>query len=258
MVERLRQEFNTMHKLIGRIFFGIAVFICVSSTPRKGSVARKAARSSLAVHTAPAISFSLQQQCSVLYDSLQLNQMGLSEPALEYAMKGYNYLLSKGLIVKNILSICDFSQPSRNKRLYVIDMATKKLLFNTYVAHGRNSGAEYATSFSNKPESLKSSLGFYVTQGTYIGSHGLSLKIEGIEKGFNDNAQKRNIVIHGCEYTAAPFIKNNSYCGRSYGCPAVPAQLSSDIIEFLKEGSCLFIYHPSAAGYLYQSSIINS
>ena len=158
----------------------------------------------------------------------------------------------------HILSICDFSQPSRNKRLYIIDMESRKLLYNTYVAHGKNSGAEFATSFSNSAESLKSSLGFYITQDTYIGSHGLSLKIEGMEKGFNDNAEKRNIVVHGCDYTSDPFVKNNSYCGRSFGCPAVPARQSSGIIQTLKEGSCLFIYHPSASGYLNKSSILNS
>ena len=247
-----------MHKLISRIFIFIAVFTCFSYAPKNRLAHRKVTHAAVVSHSLPFIASSLQQQCAFLYDSLQLRQSGLSETALEYAMKGYNYLQSKGLVAKSIVSICDFSQPSRNKRLYVIDLASKKLLYNTYVAHGRNSGAEYATSFSNSPESLKSSLGFYVTQGTYQGSHGLSLKIEGLEKGFNNNAFKRNIVIHGSEYTADPFIRSNSYCGRSYGCPAVPAQLSSGIIEVLKEGSCLFIYHPSANGYLAKSSILNS
>lgn len=247
-----------MKKLARRIFIGLAVVTCVSSTPKKGITARKSAKPAVTAHKAPVVSSSLQQECDALYDSLQLNQYGLSEPALEYAMKGYNYLFNKGLVAKNVLAICDFSQSSRNKRLYIIDLASKKLLYNTYVAHGRNSGAEYATSFSNKTESLKSSLGFYVTQGTYMGNHGLSLRIEGVEKGFNDNALRRNIVVHGCEYTADPFIKSNSYSGRSYGCPAVPSQISSSIIQAMKEGSCLFIYHPSAGGYLSRSAIINS
>ena len=248
-----------MLKLTGRVLIILTVLASFSFIPKKNGPARRAVRSSLVSRkTPPALSFSLQQACELLYDSLQLGQAGLSESALEYAMKGYNYLQEKGLVSRNILSICDFSQSSRNKRLYVIDMASRKLLYNTYVAHGRNSGSEYATSFSNKAESLKSSLGFYITQGTYMGAHGLSLKIEGVERGFNDNAQKRNIVIHGCEYTADPFIRSNNFCGRSFGCPAVPSLQSPDIIQTLKEGTCLFIYHPSASGYLYKSSILRS
>ena len=247
-----------MLKLTGRIFLILTVFASFSFIPKKNGSARRAVHAARMARTVPAISFSLQQACTLLYDSLQLGQTGLSQAALEYAMKGYNYLQEKGLVDKTILSICDFSQSSRNKRLYVIDMESKKLLYNTYVAHGRNSGAEYATSFSNTAESLKSSLGFYVTQDTYIGTHGLSLKIEGLERGFNNNAQKRNIVIHGCEYTGGSFVKSNNYCGRSFGCPAVPSQQSDSIIQALKAGSCLFIYHPSASAYLYKSSILNS
>ena len=247
-----------MLKFSHRILVVLTVIASLSFIPKKNSGAGRVVHTSKTVHKARAFSSSLQQACVLLYDSLQLGQAGLSEAALEYAMKGYTYLQEKGLVSKSILSICDFSQSSRNKRLYVIDMEGKKLLYNTYVAHGRNSGAEFATSFSNKAESLKSSLGFYITQGTYTGSHGLSLKIEGLEKGFNNNAQKRNIVIHGCDYTNDPFVRGNAYCGRSFGCPALPAQQSSNIIQTLKEGTCLFIYHPSASGYLYKSSILNS
>lgn len=247
-----------MLKSTNRILVVLTVIVNLSFIPRKNDIAGRSVRVGKAAHTAHSLSLSLEQACDLLYDSLQLGRAGLSEPALEYAMKGYTYLQEKGMVSKNILSICDFSQPSRNKRLYIIDMESRKLLYNTYVAHGKNSGAEFATSFSNTAESLKSSLGFYITQDTYIGTHGLSLKIEGMEKGFNDNAQKRNIVVHGCDYTSGPFLKSNSYCGRSFGCPAVPAQQSSGIIQTLKEGSCLFIYHPSASGYLNKSSIINS
>lgn len=247
-----------MLKSTGRIFLILTVFASFSFIPKKNGSTKRAVHATRVSRTLPAISLTLQQACGRLYDSLQLDQAGLSQAALEYAMKGYNYLQEKGLIARNILSICDFSQSSRNKRLYVIDMESKKLLYNTYVAHGKNSGAEFATSFSNKAESLQSSLGFYVTQGTYMGTHGLSLKIEGLEKGFNDNAQKRNIVVHGCEYTGDPFVKSNNYCGRSFGCPAVPSQQSASIIQTLKAGSCLFIYHPSASGYLYKSFILNS
>lgn len=194
----------------------------------------------------------------MLNDSLHLETKGLSRKTLEYALKGFNYLQEKGLLPnKDILSICDFSQSSKNKRLYIIDVENKKLVLNTYVAHGKNSGTEYAKSFSNNPNSLKSSLGFYVTRNTYFGGHGLSLKIDGLEKGFNDKANARNIVIHGSSYVSNSFVSSNSSCGRSFGCPAVSSKESPLVIDAIKNGSCLFIYHPTQ-NYLKQSRILNS
>src|SRR5690606_2734399 len=121
------------------------------------------------------------------------------------------------------------SQSSRMKRLYIIDVATGELLLNTFVAHGRNSGEEFARAFSNKPQSHKSSLGFYVTKKTYHGEHGLALRIDGQEKGFNDKADDRNIVIHGCNYVGPRHLQNNPYNGRSFGCPAIPASQTKQV-----------------------------
>jgi hypothetical protein len=194
---------------------------------------------------------------AVLYDSMQLKRHGLSKNAFEVAYKGYEQLLKKGSIAReNILSICDFSQSSRRKRFYIIDLKEKKVLINTYVAHGRNSGAEYASSFSNSPESHKSSLGFYVTNTTYQGGHGLSLRITGVEKNINDKAYDRNIVVHGSDYVGGEFIKNNPFNGRSYGCPAVPAKQTNEVIQTIKNGSCLFIYHPNKK-YMKESKLLN-
>lgn len=193
-----------------------------------------------------------------LYEQIDLQEMGLSKKAFEYALKGYYYLLEHHWLNKtNIISICDLSQSSRNKRLYVLDLEQRTVVVNTYVAHGRRSGGEFATSFSNSQSSHKSSLGFYVTQGTYIGDNGLSLRIRGMEKGFNDRANGRNIVIHGSRYVGGDFLDMNQFCGRSYGCPAVPADESDSIIDLIKEGSCLFIYHPTKK-YIARSKIINS
>lgn len=192
-----------------------------------------------------------------LYSSMDLKNFGLSIKAFEYALKGYKYLVERGIVVKDqVLSICDFSQSSRKKRFYVIDMAEKKVLINTWVAHGHNSGGEYARSFSNSPESHKSSLGFYVTSKTYYGSHGLSLKIEGLEKNINDKADERNIVIHGSEYVGADFLSRSPINGRSFGCPALPAQETEQVIETIKDGSCLFIYHPTKS-YITKSKVLN-
>lgn len=154
------------------------------------------------------------------------------------------------------ITICDFSQPSRNKRLYVIDLKTDELLINTYVAHGRNSGGEYANRFSNRPESLQSSLGFYITKDTYYGEHGLSLKVIGVDYGFNNRAAERNIVIHGANYIDNDFLRHSRYMGRSFGCPAVPQKESAEIINTIKNGTCFFIYHPTKK-YLRGSKILN-
>jgi hypothetical protein len=192
-----------------------------------------------------------------LYDSMRLKRFGLTKKAFLFAWKGYKQLLQeRKLNNDDVLSICDFSQSSRRKRFYLIDIANKKLLMNTYVAHGRNSGGEYARSFSNKPESHKSSLGFYVTRNSYYGDHGLALKIDGLENGINDKADARNIVIHGSDYVGANYLRGRSYNGRSFGCPAIPKKDTQKLIHTIKGGSCLFIYHPTTH-YLAKSTILN-
>jgi hypothetical protein len=197
------------------------------------------------------------EEVTLLYEQINLKELGLTRKAFEYALKGYYYLLDHHWLNKtNILSICDLSQSSRNKRLYVLDLEQRTVLINTYVAHGRNSGTEYARSFSNSPSSHKTSLGFYVTGETYIGDNGLSLKIRGVERGFNDKANGRNIVVHGSEYVGPDFLRMNGFSGRSYGCPAVPSDEAPQVIDAIKEGSCLFIYHPTKK-YISRSKILN-
>lgn len=200
---------------------------------------------------------SLILEAHNLYDSLRLKSFGLTSKAFEYAWRGYQYLKDQGKLKNDqIISICDFSQSSRKKRLYIINLEEMKVLVNTYVAHGRNSGGEFARSFSNNPESHKSSLGFYITQKTYYGEHGLALKIDGLERGINDKANERNIVIHGSDYVGDNFLRSNRFNGRSFGCPAIPVKQSPKIINTIKDGSCLFIYHPTKQ-YLSRSAILN-
>lgn len=196
-------------------------------------------------------------QASYIYASMDLSAKGLDPKAFEYAWRGYHNLLKKGLIHKrSVLSICDFSQSSRAKRMYVIDVLHRKLLYRTYVAHGQNSGDEYATSFSNQPDSYKSSLGFYVTMRTYVGHNGLSLRLNGVDSGYNDMALKRQIVLHGSSYVSDKYMKDYGELGTSLGCPALPAAMSGEIIHAVKGGSCLFIYHPTPQ-YLDNSTVIN-
>jgi hypothetical protein len=193
-----------------------------------------------------------------VYDSLKLNILGLSKQAFEYAVQGLDKLTSVGKIMNDkIISIADMSLPSTEKRLFVIDLSNQKLLFNTYVAHGMGSGKEFAQNFSNKPESYKSSLGFYETTETYFGKHGYSMKLDGLEQGINDRANERAIVMHSAPYVSEKFIKNHGFLGRSHGCPAVPEKLNKPIIEKIKNGTCLFIYG-SDKKYLSQSRILNS
>jgi site-specific DNA-cytosine methylase len=193
-----------------------------------------------------------------LYDSLQLDKSGLNKNAFEIAWKGYQKLLSEGILGRdNILSIVDFTQPSRRKRLYILDVKNFKLLMQTFVAHGRKSGLEYARNFSNRPESNKSSLGFYKTLDTYYGDHGLALKLEGLERNYNNNAYERTIVVHGSDYVGEKAIRNIGYQGRSLGCPAVPMKQNKQVINLIKDGSCLFIYYPQK-DYLSSSRLINS
>lgn len=198
-----------------------------------------------------------EAEVSNLYCEANLEESGLHREVFEYAYKGYLRLLEQHRISKsNIITICDFSQSSRHKRLYVVDLETRKVLINTYVAHGRRSGGEFANSFSNKWSSHKSSLGFYVTEMTYTGKHGYAMKIHGLEKGFNDKADRRNIVIHGSKYVGDGFLQTNKFNGRSFGCPAVPNEDVKEVIEDMKGGSCFFIYHPTKK-YLTGSKILN-
>jgi hypothetical protein len=190
-----------------------------------------------------------------IYDSLNLGDLGLNPKVFKMALKGMEKLRKMGRLTNDhILSIVDFSQPSVQKRLYVIDIENCVLLYNTLVAHGMKSGKEKALSFSNKPASNKSSLGFYVTNSTYNGSNGYSLRLQGCEKGFNDNAAKRAIVIHGADYVNEEYISSQGYIGRSQGCPALPPSLSKPLIDDIKDGTCLFIYHPNPV-YLSKSKL---
>ncbi len=200
---------------------------------------------------------AIAKESAILYDSLKLEDLGLNEKAFQYAWKGFITLREAGKLKNtDVLSIVDFSQSSCKKRLYIIDLATMTVYKNTYVAHGRGSGSEFAKTFSNIPQSHKSSLGFYITGNTYNGTHGLSLRINGVERGINDKALYRKIVVHGSNYVGDDFLENNPFTGRSFGCPAVPQEETEDIINTMKEGSCLFIYHPSKT-YLDKSKILN-
>lgn len=181
-----------------------------------------------------------------IYNSLHSSPFELPNlESFKEAFKGYCFLKEKGVLQKDILTLVDFSLSSNVKRLWVIDLSTNTILYNTLVAHGRNTGEEFANSFSNTNSSFKSSLGFYLTGEIYNGKHGMSLKLDGLEKGINDNARQRGVVMHSANYVSNSFIKCNKRLGRSEGCPAIPQESLTKIVSTIKNKSCLFIYHPS-------------
>lgn len=233
------------YKLIPVLLFGLFSF----TTPSNNTTDPR--------NIASTSNTSFESKVTSLYNNLNANNFKL--PQLESftkALEGFYQLKQKGLVQNDILTLIDFSLSANSKRMWVIDMTTNTVLYNSLVAHGRNSGEEYATQFSNKSESYQSSLGFYLTGETYQGKHGLSLRLDGLERGINDKARDRAVVIHGADYVSEQFIKQNKRLGRSQGCPALPVELNQQIIQTIKEKSCLFIYHPSRS-YKVASKLIS-
>ncbi|PIF32931.1 L,D-transpeptidase-like protein [Flavobacterium sp. 9] len=197
-------------------------------------------------HYAKVEKLTVEAKIESVYNTLNTNNFKLPElKTFSEALKGFYLLKERGIIQKNILTLIDFSLSSNSKRLWVIDLTTNTILFNSLVAHGRNTGEEFASAFSNSNSSFKSSLGFYATGEIYRGKHGASLRLDGLENGVNDNARERGVVMHGADYVSESFIRNNKRLGRSQGCPAIPMELTDEIIEVIKDKSCLYIYHPS-------------
>ena len=177
----------------------------------------------------------------------------LSQSALKSALHAYQKAASQHLVRKPYLTVIDYSQPSSKQRMWIFDLKREKLLMNTYVAHGQNSGTNYARHFSNTPSSKASSLGAYVTQNTYYGSNGLSLNLKGLEHGYNDNALSRRVVVHGAWYVEPGFIKQTGHAGRSWGCPAVAKSIASSLIRTIQGGTVVYAYYPDFM-YLHRSN----
>lgn len=174
------------------------------------------------------------------------------------ALIGYYHLKASKKVSdkKEYLTIVDFSLSSNKERLWVIDLKNKEIIFHTLVAHGRNTGEEYAAKFSNLPNSFMSSIGFYITGEIYNGKHGFSLRLDGQEREFNSEARSRAVVMHGADYVSKDFIKKVGRLGRSLGCPAIPVELHEEIISALADKTVLFVYHPDKS-YEQKSSLIN-
>lgn len=200
---------------------------------------------------------SIQQGNAVNTQVQHLSQKApqLDKKVLKMALVAYKKASDKGTVKKPVLTVIDYSLPSSKQRMWIFDVRNEKLLYNTYVAHGMNSGMTTPHHFSNKLSSRETSLGTYVTRGTYMGSKGLSLNLQGLERGFNDNAYNRRVVIHGAWYVEPDFIKKAGHAGRSWGCPSIAQTLAKPVINTIKDGSVVFAWYPdknyvSHSGYL--------
>jgi hypothetical protein len=194
-------------------------------------------------------------------DSLEL-ALSLAAPhldpvVLDLALKSYANAVRSGLVPDpSMLTVIDYSRPSDEPRFFVFDLEARDLVFEELVAHGKNTGRRLATEFSNVESSLKTSLGLFVTQDTYVGKHGRSLRLEGLETGFNDRARARAIVIHGADYVNAATAKSQGRLGRSLGCPAVRPEIATPLIKAVKDGGLLFAYYPDQR-WLDRSTYLN-
>ena len=192
-----------------------------------------------------------------LYEAIDLQKYDLSFEAFKYGMTGYLSLLRDGkLNNKGLLTIIDFTKSSNLKRFYTIDLTKLVVKFHTYVSHGKNTGDVMAKSFSNTLHSNQSSLGFYVTAETYVGSKGYSLKLDGMEKGYNDKMRERAVVMHDAEYVSESWIKKYGRLGRSQGCPALPKGIGKKVIDTIKNRTAIFAYYDDSI-YLNASTYLN-
>ena len=221
-----------------------ALVMPFASVPVNAHIALKSEAHPVTTESAiniPSDADSIDSLAQSIYDDLQVSN--LNYRVFYEAFSGYLNFRKNGDIEKtNVITIIDFDKLSDEKRFYVVDIDQRKLLHNSYVAHGTNTGALEAKHFSNNLNSHQSSLGFYLTDKTYTGKHGLSLRLDGLEKGLNDNARKRNIVVHSANYVSQAFIEKNNRLGRSWGCPALPKENYEEVIKNIKNKSLLFIY----------------
>jgi hypothetical protein len=200
--------------------------------------------------------FSPDRQLLLYYQSFASDESMPDFGLFKLAVTGYLNLKDSDRITQDdIVTIIDFRKPSNQKRLWIVDLKARIVLYHTLVAHGKNTGNLYAESFSNVPNSNTSSLGFYTTAQTYVGKHGLSLRLDGQEKGFNDKARERAIVLHGADYVSKDFVKIHGRLGRSFGCPSVPMAVHKEVINTIKDGTALFIFYPDK-NYLAKSKLL--
>ena len=239
------------------LFFGFSKFFATASTTNSSL------ESASKVDAIPSkelkienTSIAFENHIKAMYQKLNLRKAELEYAPFKTAYVGYLNLKAKKELKKEILTVLDFTKSSRFERMWIIDMKNQKLVRRELVAHGKNSGHDMVTSFSNKLHSNQSSMGFYVTDAPYIGNNGISMLINGMDKGYNCQARNRAVVMHGADYVNPRTMNHNGRLGRSFGCPAVEMHKAQEIIDYVKDGSCLFIYYKDKK-YLSSSKWIN-
>ena len=207
----------------------------------KGSDANKTASSSKEL---------FEKYVDELYQAAQLQQAGLDEAVFQKAVTGFINLKIANKISPfcSVLTVVDMNKPSREKRMWIIDLLQKQLLINTWVAHGQGSGMDMANRFSNIEDSHQSSLGFYLTDNIYYGKHGRSLHLDGLDDGFNSDARSREIVVHAANYVGQGTINAIGRLGCSWGCPAVAPEIAEQVIQTIK-GKTVFFINGSDSNY---------
>jgi len=255
-----------MHKFrpVFDVRVGAAVLILSMGTLAGGAQAFEETHPSLAAapaeaaagagETASSAHMALSAFDAATWDDISIGR--IDRKVFELALASAQNAVERGKADPSTLTVIDFSKPSTTARMWVYDLRSRELLFEEHVAHGRNSGFDVPTSFSNQAESNKSSLGLYRAAEAYIGKHGYSLRLDGLEPGFNDHARDRAIVIHGAEYVNADTAKTQGRLGRSLGCPAVRPEISRRLIDAVKDGGLVFAYYPDA-GWLGASPYLN-
>lgn len=239
------------------LFFGFSKFFATASS--LSSSLESASKVDAFPSKEPKIektSIAFENHIKDMYQKLKLKKAELEYVPFKTAYIGYLNLEAKGSLKKQILTILDFTKSSRFRRMWIIDMKNQKLVRRELVAHGKNSGHDMVTSFSNKLHSNQSSMGFYVTDAPYIGANGISMLINGMDNGYNDQARNRAVVMHGADYVNPKTMNSNGRLGRSFGCPAVEREKAQEIIDYVKNGSCLFIYYKDNK-YLTSSKWLN-
>lgn len=193
--------------------------------------------------TVPSPRELFEQYVATVYQTAKLQQAGMDLSVFQKAFTGYINLKLANKLPQNssVITVVDFNKSSRQKRMWIVNLLSKQLLLNTWVAHGQGSGDDVATQFSDNNESHQSSLGFYLTDNVYMGKHGRSLRLDGMDEGFNSRARERAIVLHAADYVSQSSIDKLGRLGRSFGCPAVSPEVSNEVINTIKGKTVLYI-----------------
>lgn len=243
---------NVFTRFAGLLLTALSLATPVVAAPPTGRVPAAVAKTArLSGPEKAFVMAAFEQHVALSYAQAGLSATGLPLDVYRRALIGFYHLQQRGTASAptQVLSIIDFSRSSTQKRLWILDVAKGKLLHHTLVAHGKYTGEDLARNFSNREGSEMSSLGFYVTGATYQGKHGLSLKLHGVDAGYNTNALSRAVVVHGADYVSQQFIRQHGRLGRSQGCPALPVEETPAIIRTIKGGTVLFASGPTQVGY---------